>query len=211
VSRGGRTVLIAIVILIWASALLGGAEPASADNCSSPSDCFLNVPFLLGLTLAVGVVLFFAGGWLGIGGTLGIGFIAGFGGAIEFGTPLTITDPSDPRVARVQDLIDQNAQLRPPGSDGPDLEDIAACANPTGGAQNCGSIAEALDSVLAGQAAVERGIGDVNNAMLDSRELNYFHDMPAGGDIHSFLPGMLLEAEPSSRSNRTGPGMFSTR
>ena len=184
--------LVALGALVGVTSTVGDLRVAFADNCSSVSDCFLNIPFLLGLGLAIGVALFFLGGWLGVGGWFGIGFIVGWSGGIAFGTPLSSTDPNNPNVAHNQDLIDQGANTRPPGTPGgPTLQDIANAANPSGGTNNCGSIASAVDSVLGGQAASETGFGSVNDYVLMAQEGATWQSMPTGGSPGDFLSGAL--------------------
>jgi hypothetical protein len=194
--RGRRpasgVVLVGLGALIGVTSTVGDLRVAFADNCSSVSDCFLNIPFLLGLGLAIGVALFFLGGWLGVGGWFGIGFIVGWSGGIAFGTPLSSTDPNNPNVAHNQNLIDQGANTRPPGTPGgPTLQDIANAANPSGGTNNCGSIASAIDSVLGGQAASETGFGSVNDYVLMAQEGATWQSMPSGGAPGDFLSGAL--------------------
>ncbi len=172
---------------------LGDVPTARADNCSSPSDCFLSLPFLMLLVVLLGLLLFGAGWFWAIAAVRYAGMaviLAGFLG-LEFGLPLTTSDPSDPTVGRLKDLVDRGANERAPGSGGPDIGDIARASNPTGGTSNCGSIAEAVDSTLGGHPAAERGIGDVNEVALQGRHGATFQSAPSGTSTEGFVDGTL--------------------
>ncbi len=187
--RPNRALHLGVCVVV--SIMIVDAAPASADNCSGLSDCFLNIPFLLALGLVIGLVLFGLSSWLWGTGALGIGFILGWSGTVLFGTPLTNSDPRDPNVRAIQDLIDAGAAGRPPGSPGPDIQDILDRVNPSGGTNNCGSVAEAIDDILGGRAATASDYGGVNDMMLEAREGRLFSDVPvegAEGAIESQLP-----------------------
>lgn len=192
-SRPGWAKAVHLMACVVASILIIDAAPASADNCSGLSDCFLNIPFLLALGLVIGLILFGLSAWLWGTGALGIGFIIGWSGSVLFGTPLTNSDPNDPNVRAIQDLINNGAAGRPPGSPGPDIQDILNHVNPSRGTNNCGSVAEAIDDILAGQAATASNYGGVNDMMLEGREGRLFNEVPVAGAENSIESQLTTE------------------